>query len=363
MLKRLVLILIVFLTFQTRAGSLGQLDFFYSPNPDAHESILNAIGAAKKSVKMKMFRMSNPVIAEALIDAAKRGVDVFVIFDRAQWKSENDVLLVESMTKAGVMIMKATTKFTLTHEKAMIIDDRKAMISTMNMIKRIMQMVDYGVFTTNPGIVQEMAEVYEVDWKNAEEGTGETPKLSDPYLIWSPVNTEEKLIKLIKKAKSEVEVIVENISHPKIVQALIEVASKGVDVRVISPKCNLTMLSLNYPATVELRKAGVNAKMYPGPTSEKFPYVHAKSIVVDGQSTYLGSVNFTVNSVNKAREVGVILPDESTSKKVNSIFETLWKDTVLPPADETYTCVSDVGPDSDIESSIYWTRLINLFNL
>lgn len=343
-------------------SSVGQVDFFYSPKPDAHEPIIDAIDAAKKTIKMKMFHMSNPTIAAALMFAAKRGVDVQVIFDKSQWKSTNDQKINQDMIDAGVKVVKATTGFSITHEKAMIIDDRKAMISTMNMIRRYTQMVDFGVFVYNQDIIREMNEVFATDWKNASENTAATPELSNPYLIWSPINTEEKLLNLISSAKNEVEVIVENLGHPKIHQALINASNRGVGVRVITPQCNLTKLNLNYRHVVALRNAGVDAKMYPGPSSEKMPYIHAKSIVVDHDRSYIGSVNFSQNSVNYAREVGVILPDEDIAVKVGSIFTTLWKDAVLPPPDENYSCLKEPGSAGPGDQT-FWTRLLQLFIL
>ncbi len=37
------------------------------------------------------------------------------------------------------------------------------------------------------------------------------------------------------------------------------------------------------------------------------PYVHAKAIVADGTVAYVGSENFTVNSLDSNREIGLFL--------------------------------------------------------
>ena len=42
----------------------------------------------------------------------------------------------------------------------------------------------------------------------------------------------------------------------------------------------------------------------------KSPYIHAKAIFVDERIAYIGSINFTTNSIENNREVGVIIPLE-----------------------------------------------------
>jgi cardiolipin synthase A/B len=334
------------LSLSAYAGrDLGRVDFFYSPNEKAHQPIIQAIDSARQSVKMKMFHLSDPDVADALMAAAKRGVSVSILFDKIQWKNPFEVQMMDEMAEAGVRIQKGTTGFTLTHEKAMIVDSKRAMVSTMNLIRRFRQTIDTGVFVSEPGIVREMEEVFAADWKNAQTQGSLTPKLSSPYLVWSPVNSADRIVSLIKSAKRQVSLMVENLGHPAINQALIETAARGVKVRVLVPKCNLVKLNLNYPHVKTLRAGKVDAKMYPGPSSDERPYIHAKTIVVDNNNVYLGSQNFSVNSLNFAREVGVILPDAGVSAKTEAIINGLWSDAELPPADANYTCSGSQGED------------------
>ena len=46
------------------------------------------------------------------------------------------------------------------------------------------------------------------------------------------------------------------------------------------------------------------------------PYIHAKSIVVDGTAAYVGSENFTTSSLQYNRELGVIVTVLSEVQKV-----------------------------------------------
>ena len=49
------------------------------------------------------------------------------------------------------------------------------------------------------------------------------------------------------------------------------------------------------------------------------PYVHAKSLVADGARAYVGSENFTQNSLTNNRELGIIF---SSAPEVNKVLTT-----------------------------------------
>lgn len=330
-------------------GIAGSVEFFYSPTAEAHKPIANAIDQAKQSIKMKIYHLTDPLVVTALKSAASRGVDVRIIFDKGQWRKSSDQKVVQDLQAAGAKVLQATSGFSITHEKSMIVDDQKALISTMNQVKTFMVMLDYGVLLTDASIIAEMNSVYEADWLNAQNNTKETPALNHPLLVWSPVNSMNKIVNLIESAKNEIHLTVENLGNSQVADALGKAAARGVKVKVMVPKCDIGMPSYNQPYVVALRKANVDAKMLPGPATTEIPYVHAKSIVVDSQVVFIGSENFSNNSLNAAREVGVIVPDAATAVAVKNIFESLWSKAELPPADTHYVCIPLVPGDGSVE--------------
>lgn len=50
--------------------------------------------------------------------------------------------------------------------------------------------------------------------------------------------------------------------------------------------------------------------------------IHAKSMVVDAKTLYIGTFNFDPRSQNLNTEVGVIVQDEALAKQVQSAIET-----------------------------------------
>jgi cardiolipin synthase len=340
---KVVFFFLIVWQFQASAQNLaaplaGSIDFFYSPKEGAHQPVIDAIDQAQTSVKMVMFHLSDPAVGSALSFAAKRGVNVRVIFDKGQWRSPKDKQLTEDMQAAGVNVVQASTQFRITHEKAMLIDDKKAMISTMNQVKTFLSMLDIGIFTTDQGVIDEFNKVFEVDWQNAAVNAKDTPTLSSANLIWSPINSADRLVALINSAQSRVELMVENLGYDGIQNALISAAARGVKVRVAVPLCDAVKPDFDYPFVQALRSGNVDARMMPGPASTSLPYLHAKAIVVDQKSVFLGSENFSFSSLNLSREVGIIASNDSLANNVDSIFENIWSSMQMPPDSGGYKC-------------------------
>ncbi len=54
------------------------------------------------------------------------------------------------------------------------------------------------------------------------------------------------------------------------------------------------------------------------------PYVHAKLLLVDGERAYIGSVNFSAQSMDKNRELGILVSQPDVIERLKGVFETDW---------------------------------------
>ncbi|MEI9973367.1 MAG: phospholipase D-like domain-containing protein [Ignavibacteriota bacterium] len=96
---------------------------------DSVSPILNAIEAATKSLRIKMFSLTDTRILAALVDAHKRKVNIRVMLNPARRSGEiqnkgSRSLLIE----AGIDVLDTNPEFDVTHEKSMVIDDSIAFI-------------------------------------------------------------------------------------------------------------------------------------------------------------------------------------------------------------------------------------------
>jgi cardiolipin synthase A/B len=320
----------------------GTVQLIQTPNPAGHPEFLAAITGAHTSIQMTMFHLTDTKIVHALIAAQAKGVDVQVIVDGAslsQAKFQKSLTTLKSATPP-VQIRGSSPAFKITHEKAMIVDGSQAFITAINLTGAYATTRDFGLIVNDPAIVQEMSSVFQADWKNAELGIGTTPALKQPNLVWSPVDSEDRLAALVSSASKTVIATVENLGDPKMMTAFEDAAAKGATVRIIVPMCDQNVKPLyDYIFLSRLTAKGIQAKVMPYPPSSSQPYMHSKMILVDGQRLYIGSINFSTNSMTQARELGIIIsPSMEIKNTVQDAFDYDWTAAAAIPAQPPDFC-------------------------
>ena len=146
--------------------------------------------------------------------------------------------------------------------------------------------------------------------------TSITPSDGDD-LVWSPTDSQSHLLSLINGAQHSLDVQEEEFGDTALVNAIVADANRGVTVRVVAENENSTYTSeLN-----QVTAAGGKVTTY---TSSTGFYIHAKDIVADyGTSSakvFLGSENFSDNSLNHNRELGLIINDTNVISGVEATF-------------------------------------------
>ena len=102
---------------------------YFSPKGGCTKAITEAIGQAKQSILVQAYSFTSYPIAEALIDAAKRGVKVEAILDKGQ--------LHETKTKLGLLAKGGVITYldgahAIAHNKVMIIDGKTVITGSFN---------------------------------------------------------------------------------------------------------------------------------------------------------------------------------------------------------------------------------------
>jgi cardiolipin synthase A/B len=314
----------------------GRQQLIATPNPAGHPEFLAAIQSAKQSILMTMYHLTDQAIVNALVQARARNIEVRIILDGDGLKDKRRQAFAAQLSTGSVSVLPSSPAFTLTHEKAMVIDRSYAFVTAINLTDNAATTRDLGIILNDPGVIKEMLAVFETDWANAQNKTGLTPPLSNPNLVWSPVNSGPKLSSLINSAKATIVSTVENLGEPSIMNAYANAAARGVNVRLIVPMCDKNSNpAFNYKFIPDLVARGVHVKVMPAPETKDQPYMHSKMILVDNTYAYVGSVNFSFNSVMKARELGIIFGVPQLAAQIGSIFEIDWGHAVVAGAPPT----------------------------
>lgn len=328
----------------TAPSFLNQLEILQNdvlvvtPEQD-HQALLDAFAQAQTSIYVGIFGISSPKIAEGLSAAKKRGVKVVVICDKYCTSNPKRAEIYNKLKEDGLEMYTATTGFSISHWKMFVVDEKKAFVSTMNFIVRTNQMRDVGVFFTNENIIKEIVTVFKSDVENAKNQTAITPPLSNPNLVWSPNNSEDKLVQLIRSARKTVDIWIENMGNPDVHTALKDVAERGVKVRLLTSECGMGMPpAAAFKNLQDLASSGIKVQVMPFPATTEMPYIHAKTINVDNAVLFLGSENFSSNSLLKARELGLVFRNSEIESRLNSLFNKDWADSKILPEKAPETC-------------------------
>jgi phosphatidylserine/phosphatidylglycerophosphate/cardiolipin synthase-like enzyme len=287
-------------------------DFSLLILPDQGENaIYNFINSAKSSIDMTMYELQDTTAVNDLIAREKAGVNVRVILDGAN-ESTNSAAF-SALQAGGVGVTYSSSAFTYTHQKTITVDNDESYISTGNLQSQYYSTSrDMGVFDTDPNDVAAIVAVFNADYAK----TSITPSDGDD-LVWSPTDSQTQLLALINGAQHSLDIAQEEFEDTALTNAIVAALQRGVTVRIVIEDPS------SYPTDLdEVTAAGGK---YTGYSSSTGFYVHEKAVVADyGYSTqkvFLGSENFSDNSLNDNRELGLIISDPGVIDGVETTFD------------------------------------------
>jgi phosphatidylserine/phosphatidylglycerophosphate/cardiolipin synthase-like enzyme len=282
------------------------------PDGQKGAELVNAIRGAKSSVHMTMYLLSSSQVIQALIDQKNAGLDVKVILNQTFPSSGTDNSSSYSqLVNNKIPVVWASKAYTYTHEKCVILDGKQAWIMTMNATNSSpTDNREYLAIDNDAADVAEAESIFEADYA----GTSIQPSGA---LVVAPVNARSKIVALVGSATHTLDVEGEEFSDTATANAIASAAKNGVAVRVVVADNSPTASQQSAVATVKAAGAQVVA------TST--PYIHAKAMIADGKTMYVGSANFSGGSLGYNREVGVILSDATEIAKVAAAIDTDFK--------------------------------------
>ncbi|HLA59838.1 MAG TPA: phospholipase D-like domain-containing protein, partial [Puia sp.] len=198
---------------------------------DTKKPIVDAIEAAKSSIKIKMFVFSDPDLINAVIAAKKRGIDVQVMLNPARRSGEEENAETrKSLEEAGIDVRDSNPKFGLTHEKSMVIDDNVAFIKSLNWATKNLTVTrDYAITTSHKHEVDEVISCFLADWNRTDFDPGE-----HAHMIWCTGNGRDRIARFIDEAKHTLFVENERYQDSVIIERLVRAATRGVKVHVMA---------------------------------------------------------------------------------------------------------------------------------
>lgn len=288
-------------------ASTGIGPFYVEPDA-TYAPIYTLLRSAKKTLDLTMYELHDPQAVQALVDDAGKGVTVRVLLDKAFSGGAVNPPAFNQLKANGVNVQWASTKVSITHQKSFVIDKKKAVIMTGNFTAQFYATArDYAVVDTKKSDVAAIEATFALDWANA---AGTAPPGAD--LLWSP-GSQNAIVATIASAKHTLRVENEELASAAVVGALAAAAQKHVDVELLMTD------DKNWHTNFDkLKAAGVHVRTYKN--APHVLYIHAKAILVDGRRVLLGSQNFSQNSMQANRELGLTTSVKSVVQGVQGTF-------------------------------------------
>lgn len=98
----------------------GQITVAFSPWDDAETLLLKTLSDARRSIHVQAYLLTSQNIADGLIQARQRGVQVWVLAD-AQQAENSDLSQIPRLAQAGVSVA-LETRYNIAHNKVMLVD-------------------------------------------------------------------------------------------------------------------------------------------------------------------------------------------------------------------------------------------------
>jgi len=270
--------------------------------------ITQKIDNAKSRVYVEVYIFTEKRIKKALIKAKKRWLDVKVILEKNVYLAPSlNTQTFTDFKKAWIEVVYSNQEnYWLNHTKMMIIDD-EIIISTGNYSYSTFKYNrDFFIFLDNKTLLLTFLEIFKNDffWNKKN--------INHANLVLSPFSSRIKLEYLIKNANKSIKIYSHNFSDENILNFLLEKQKEWINIKMIFP--DFKKVSSNENEVELLKKNNINLKLVDKPE------IHAKAVLIDWEYLYIWSINFSSYSMDKNREIWILIKNENIIKQFLDIF-------------------------------------------
>jgi cardiolipin synthase A/B len=306
---------------------------------DSAGPILSAIDGASRTLRIKMFVFSDPLLLQAVVAAKRRGVKVRVVLNPARRSGEHDNDATRTaLQRVDIDVKDANPAFDLTHEKSMVVDDETAFVQSLNWATRnLTETRDYAVVTTRRHDVAEIIECFEADWHRHAFESGR-----QSHLVWCPGPGRDRICQFVDAARHRLFVQNERFQDMVIIERLVRAKQRGVKVDVMARPPHTLKRDKLVEGVGGLRiMDDVGIKIH----KLKHLKLHGKMLLADGVAAIVGSINFAAGSLDGRRELAIEVRDTNVVDRLQKVAHHDW-------ARSHALDLSDEGLLADLEDRI-----------
>jgi cardiolipin synthase len=272
---------------------------------DGIRPVLEVIENAQKSVDVMIFRFDLKPMEKALVAARERGVVVRALIAHQGSQGEKGLRQLElRMLAKGMMVARTGDAFTRYHGKMMIVDREELHVYGFNFTALDLKSRSFGIVTRDRRAVSDAMRLFEADTLRQEYEPQD-----DEHFVVSPDTAREILATFIKRAKKQLLIYDPKLTDLQMLRLINQRIKAGVDVRIFG----------------KVGKRGNGMRVQKVPAHR----LHVRAMIRDGDTSFVGSQSLRALELDGRREVGLILKESKTVKRMLEVFEDDWSKTDL----------------------------------
>lgn len=344
--------------YPIRAANGGSVEAFVLP--DEPTRAVEFLASAEERIYLGGYTLSSPAVVDALLAANDRGVSVAVLADGspAGGMSDAAAAALAELERSGIdlrVVDGERARYRFHHPKYAVVDGR-ALVTTENWKPSGLgggSSRGWAVISDQRTIVEGLVETFREDsewvgtvpWSRSARWPPETDSSSNRYpsefesrsfdverteLLLTPDNAEGRLHELIESANDSIrlkQVSIGGEGFP-LLRAVIGAARRGVEVDVllsgawyVEEENRRLRRSLSEQADAEDLPLDVRV----ADPDEQYEKIHAKGLIVDGETTVVGSINWNNNSLRRNREAALLIESEGVATYFGRVFAADWE--------------------------------------
>jgi cardiolipin synthase len=312
-------------------------------------AMTKAIRESQKTVNLETYIFqpdeAGKQFADAMIEAASRGVEVRLLIDA--WGSKLGDQQ-DRLEKAGVRWRKyrPLRLFSIykvgrrTHRKILVVDGKVAFTGGLGISKQWLgnarnsqEWRDTQVRVSGP-VVDQMQAIFAEDWTYTtgeilagekfyprRDGAGGKVEAQAIKVSRGDASSLAKMLYYVAIKAAAKSIYIQNayfLPDRQVRDALVEAVQRGVEVKVMVPGKHIDMpmvRSASWSHYRDLLKNGVKIYEY------RHTMLHNKTMVVDGLFSTLGSINFDARSMNRNAEESMAFYDRGFAERLETMFK------------------------------------------
>lgn len=341
----------------------------FSRTDKVPDFLVKAIDAARVRLRLALYQLNLSGVADAVLRAKARGVDVKLLYDQGHGAS-NASAEFKRLVAAGVetRLLKGGASFGIMHDKFALFDDELVETGSFNWTNAAeVYNFENALFLDDASLTALYAKDFDWMWsfarpvdQSAPAAPGSSPDFGPPpadpspsvrfkgrawpRVVFSPGGgTEARLVDAVSRCGTTLDIAMFSFYSMPLAEAVVAAKARGVAVRVVADVSQ----ARRSPALARLAAAGVDLRLTAGRGGRGV--LHHKFARFDGEMLTTGSFNFSENAESNNFENQLFSDRGGDLTAFGTEFEAVWAQAHAPAPGEIQgpsVAVASAGPEA-----------------